>query len=97
MAGQEEKMITKHENNPLIGPGDVRPSAEGYKVLGSFNPGAVNFGDEIVLLVPLRRIDRNDIPVLQPAEYPGFAVAVRRYLDHNQPVPQIPFTGKKYA
>jgi hypothetical protein len=28
---------------------DVKPSMDGYQVLGSFNPGAVNFGDEILL------------------------------------------------
>lgn len=44
-------MITKYEKNPLIKPTDVKPSMEGYKVLGSFNPGAVNFGDEIILLL----------------------------------------------
>nr|QNO53320.1 4-O-beta-D-mannosyl-D-glucose phosphorylase [Methanosarcinales archaeon ANME-1 ERB6] len=44
-------MITKHKNNPIIKPGDVKPSIEGYKVLGTFNPGAINFGDEIILLV----------------------------------------------
>jgi len=44
-------MITKYENNPIITPADVKPSIEGYKVLGSFNPGAVNFGDEILLLL----------------------------------------------
>jgi predicted GH43/DUF377 family glycosyl hydrolase len=48
---KEEKMITKHKNNPIIKPGDVKPSIEGYKVLGAFNPGAINFGDEIILLL----------------------------------------------
>ncbi|MBC8520864.1 MAG: glycoside hydrolase family 130 protein [Candidatus Syntrophoarchaeum sp.] len=44
-------MIIKHKSNPIIKPGDVKPSIEGYKVLGAFNPGAINFGDEIVLLL----------------------------------------------
>lgn len=44
-------MIIKHPKNPLIKPADVKPSLEGYRVLGAFNPGAVNFGDEIILLM----------------------------------------------
>jgi len=45
------KMIVRHKNNPIIKPRDVKPTRDGYKVLGAFNPGAVNFGDEIILLV----------------------------------------------
>jgi predicted GH43/DUF377 family glycosyl hydrolase len=44
-------MIIKYKGNPIIKPMDVKPSIEGYKVLGAFNPGAINFGDEIILLV----------------------------------------------
>jgi predicted GH43/DUF377 family glycosyl hydrolase len=44
-------MIKKHTQNPLIKPDDVKPSLEGYKVLGAFNPGAIIFGDEILLLM----------------------------------------------
>jgi predicted GH43/DUF377 family glycosyl hydrolase len=44
-------MITKYEGNPLIAPEDVVPSRDGYRVQGAFNPGAVRFGDEILLLV----------------------------------------------
>ena len=44
-------MITKYEKNPIITPDMVKPSRDGYEVLGAFNPGAVNFGDEILLLL----------------------------------------------
>lgn len=44
-------MIAKYSGNPVVKPSDVRPSAEGFKVLGAFNPGAVAFGDEILLLL----------------------------------------------
>jgi len=44
-------MIEKYENNPIITPSDVQPSMEGYKVVGAFNPGAVTYGDEILLLL----------------------------------------------
>ena len=44
-------MIEKYEGNPVIKPADVKPSREGYVVLGAFNPGAIAFGDEILLRV----------------------------------------------
>ncbi len=44
-------MIKKYENNPVIKPSDVKPSLEGYKVVGAFNPGVIAYGDEIVLLL----------------------------------------------
>jgi predicted GH43/DUF377 family glycosyl hydrolase len=47
----EAFMIKKHENNPIIKPSDVKPSMEGYKVVGAFNPGAITYGDEIILLL----------------------------------------------
>ena len=43
-------MIKKHPNNPVIKPDDVKPSMEGYRVLGAFNPGATVFNDEVLLL-----------------------------------------------
>jgi predicted GH43/DUF377 family glycosyl hydrolase len=44
-------MIEKYENNPIIQPSDVTPSLEGYKVVGAFNPGAIRYKDEIILLL----------------------------------------------
>ncbi|RLF91925.1 hypothetical protein DRN50_09530 [Thermococci archaeon] len=44
-------MIEKFEGNPVIKPTDVKPSLEGYRVEGAFNPGAVAFGDEVLLLL----------------------------------------------
>jgi predicted GH43/DUF377 family glycosyl hydrolase len=44
-------MIEKYENNPVIKPSDVKPSLEGYKVVGAFNPGATVYNDEIILLL----------------------------------------------
>ncbi len=44
-------MIEKYENNPIVKPSDVKPSREGYIVKGAFNPGAVRFGDEMLLLL----------------------------------------------
>ena len=44
-------MIQKHKKNPIIKPSDVKPSREGYKVLGAFNPGATVYKDEVLLLL----------------------------------------------
>ena len=44
-------MIVKAKENPLITPGDVNPSTEGFRVLGAFNPGATQYKDEILLLL----------------------------------------------
>lgn len=58
----------------LLRPGDVPPSRDGFEVVGTFNPGVVQAGDEVVLLVrvaerprerrtgltPLPRWDRDD-------------------------------------
>jgi len=43
--------MKRHPANPLITPKMVPPSAPGFRVRGVFNPGAVQFGDEILLLV----------------------------------------------
>ena len=44
-------MNLKYQGNPLIRPSDVRPSREGYRVVGAFNPGAVRFGEEVLLFL----------------------------------------------
>ncbi len=49
-------MIKKHHDNPIIKPLHVKPSFEGYKVVGAFNPGATTFGDEIILLLRVAEI-----------------------------------------
>ncbi|MBW2219293.1 MAG: glycoside hydrolase family 130 protein [Deltaproteobacteria bacterium] len=44
-------MFQRCENNPVICPSDVKPSAAGYRVVGAFNPGATLFNDETILLL----------------------------------------------
>ncbi len=43
--------MKKYEGNPVVKPADVKPSMEGYEVHGAFNPGAIVYGDEILLLM----------------------------------------------
>jgi predicted GH43/DUF377 family glycosyl hydrolase len=44
-------MIQKYPGNPIVKPSGVHPSHPGLRVLGAFNPGAIRFGDEILLLM----------------------------------------------
>jgi predicted GH43/DUF377 family glycosyl hydrolase len=44
-------MTEKHGKNPLITPAAVKPSRDGYRVLGAFNPGAAVFNGEVLLLL----------------------------------------------
>jgi predicted GH43/DUF377 family glycosyl hydrolase len=44
-------MIRRISTNLMIRPEDVPPSRDDWEVIGTFNPGAVRFGDDVVLLV----------------------------------------------
>ena len=44
-------MIERIENKLLLKPEDFKPSDPRLKVIGVFNPGAVRFGKEVILLV----------------------------------------------
>jgi len=44
-------IISRHPSNPLIRPADIPPSAEGYRVLGAFNPAAAAYRGETILLL----------------------------------------------
>lgn len=62
-------MIQRSPLNPIIRPVDVKPSTEGFKVVGAFNPGAVAFNDEILLLI---RVSESCIPVEGKIRFPSF-------------------------
>ena len=57
-------MIKKHPNNPVIKPADVKPSMEGYRVLGAFNPGATIYNDEVVNPIPIFWNSKKMTPML---------------------------------
>lgn len=44
-------MIRRLFNACMCRPGDLRPSRDDLEIVGTFNPGAIAFGDEVVLLV----------------------------------------------
>ena len=44
-------MTLSWSKNRLLGPEDIPPTSAEFCVVGAFNPGAVAFGDEVILLV----------------------------------------------
>ena len=52
-------MIERFSNNPLIEPGQVKPSQPNLEVLGAFNPGATLYDGKTLLLV---RVAERPIP-----------------------------------
>ena len=44
-------MIKKHRANPIIQLDAVKPTREGYRVKGVFNPRAIDFNGETILLL----------------------------------------------
>ena len=51
--------LKRLDTNPLLSPDDLAPTVEGLEVLCTFNPGAVKFNDEILLLV---RVGQRPVP-----------------------------------
>ena len=81
-------MFKRCEKNPVICPSDVKPSAEGYSVVGAFNPGATLFNDEVILLL---RVAENCIPKPGKIRVPvyrfsqGTGIPEIREFDENAP------------
>ena len=44
-------MIHRLYNACLCRPGDLKPSRDDLEIVGTFNPGAITFGDEVIMLV----------------------------------------------
>jgi len=65
-------LVQRFDENPLITPADVPPSRDDYEVIGAFNPGVTQFGDETLLLLrvaerPTNRPDGWQVaPILNP-------------------------------
>jgi predicted GH43/DUF377 family glycosyl hydrolase len=55
-------MISRLSTHLLLRPEDVPPSRYDWEVIGTFNPGAVRFGNEIVLLVRVAERPRERRP-----------------------------------
>lgn len=61
-------MIRRLSNTCLCRPADLRPSRDDLEIVGTFNPGAIAFGNEVILLVRVaerpreRRIGHTALP-----------------------------------
>jgi len=64
---ENEEGIQKFSGNPIVKPSDVPPSLPGMRVLGAFNPGAIRYGDQVLLLMRVaERCDQVDGKVRMP-------------------------------
>ncbi len=43
--------VVRCANNPVIEPADIKPSSDGFEVVGVFNPGVARLKDETILLL----------------------------------------------
>jgi predicted GH43/DUF377 family glycosyl hydrolase len=78
--------MKRHILNPLITPDMVKASREGYMVKGSFNPAAVTYKDEILLLLRVAEgcIERNGsaaVPYYQFNNGKGYPEILEKPLD----------------
>ncbi|MBE3575866.1 MAG: glycoside hydrolase family 130 protein [Firmicutes bacterium] len=94
----------RFSGNPIVRPQDVAPSAPGLEVIGAFNAGAVQFGEETVLLLRVAEtakiIDPEYVPIVtaDPAEGAVRVIQVPRDspdLDMTDPR-QIIYRGRRY-
>ncbi|MBC8377921.1 MAG: glycoside hydrolase family 130 protein [Planctomycetes bacterium] len=60
-------LVERFAENPLIAPADVPPSRDDYEVVGAFNPAAIIFGDETLLLLRVAERPKNKLPDEQVA------------------------------
>ena len=54
--------MKRYENNPIITPADVKPSREDFEVVCVFNCGVTKFEDEVLLLMRVAEVPKNDNP-----------------------------------
>lgn len=52
--------VTRFPENPIVTQADVKPSVDGWEVMSVFNAGAIEFRDEVLLLM---RVAERPIPV----------------------------------
>lgn len=70
-------LINRCSHNPILTPADVKPSREDFEVVGVFNCGAAQLGEETVLLCRVAESVRAEdpsllrVPVVAPAENGG--------------------------
>ena len=54
-------LVKRFEENPIIIPDAVKPSRNDYEVVGAFNPGAIKFNGEVILLLRVAERPKNKL------------------------------------
>ncbi len=54
--------VVRASENPIIKPEDIKPSQDGFEVIGVFNTAATRRGDEVILLLRVAERPCNDDP-----------------------------------
>ena len=67
-----QMLVGRFTENPLIAPGDVRPSRDDFEVVGTFNPGAFELDGRIGLLVDSGSVTFSEVRVaeIEPLQIP---------------------------
>ena len=68
-------MPVRWSKTRLLGPADIPPSSDQFRVLGAFNPAAISFGRQVVLIVRVA-----ELPVEERSGY----VPLPRYEPHSR-------------
>ena len=78
-------VFTRHPQNPLITPADVKPSRSDFEVVGAFNAGVTRYKDEIILLLRVaeRPINRDEAWTAYPAMDENGTISVKRIARTN--------------
>ena len=77
MTAHNKLDIERSPRNPLITPADVKPSFPDWEVIGAFNAGVAEYGDDIILLLRVaeRPLQADPavvaVPVLRKDPRPG--------------------------
>lgn len=87
--------VFRYGNNPIISPENIKPSQEGWEVVGVFNPGVTIFNDEILLLVRVaeRPILDDDNIVLAP--YIEAENGEIKYYEFSKNDPKVNFSDSR--
>ncbi len=90
-------MIRRISTTCLCRPGDLRPSRDDLEVIGTFNPGAIAFGDEVILLVRVaeRPRERRAGYTALPRWQSGLGVVVDWIADEDVARPDVRFIHRK--
>lgn len=55
--------VLRFDNNPLISPSDLKPTSGQFEIIGTFNPGAIRYRGEVLLLIRVAE---------RPLQEPGY-------------------------